>query len=383
MKKNVRIGFTGGGSGGHVYPLLAVAEETISLLERSGIGYRLYYFGNAGRFAPDFLATHITIVKTISFKLRRYASLANIIDAIKLPFAFFVAFWKMFWIMPDALFSKGGTGALPVVIAAWFFRVPVFVHESDSVPGLSNSFSFHFAKRVGASFSKTLEYWKGDHVALIGNPLRSFLLNREEQPSLQSAKRIFGFSQDDPLILVLGGSQGSERINDFMLDNVSLFASSYQVLHQTGIDNFEKFKSELAVATEDFIPEQRNRYKIVNYFGKELKEALIAADVVLARSGSGSIFEIAAFGNPSILIPLKESARNHQFYNAYEYAHAGACVVIEEDNLSSSLFFTQLEKLLSNQAEYQAMSKNALSFSRPDAALLLAQELLRIARASA
>lgn len=362
-----------------MYPLLAVAEEVNRFLEQQGSTYALYYFGNAGRFAPDFFAQHIRIVSTVSFKLRRYMAFANVIDAIKLPFAFVVAFWKMFLVMPDVLFSKGGTGALPVVFAAWFFRVPVFIHESDSIPGLSNTFSFRFAKRVGVSFSKTLERWKGEGVALVGNPLRSFLFDDEEQVSQESARRVFGFSNRYPVLLVLGGSQGSARINDFMLDNVSIFVGAYQVLHQTGADNFEDFKSELAVATKNLIPEQRSQYKVVNFFNKELKEALMAADIVISRSGSGSIFEIAAFGKPSILIPLKESARNHQFFNAYEYEHAGACVVIEEDNLSPSVFFAQLSKILSDKALYQKMSQNAFLFAKPDAAKLIAREVVRIA----
>jgi len=180
--------------------------------------------------------------------------------------------------------------------------------------------------------------------------------------------------------LVLGGSQGSQRLNSFLLDSILDFTSSYQVLHQVGVDNFKDFSAELAVATKSFIPEQRTRYKLVNFFSeRDMGDALRAADVVISRAGSGAIFEIAASGAPSILIPLKGSSRNHQLYNASEYARAGGCIVVEEDNLTPGVFFAQLEKLLKNKEIYQQMSKAALAFAKPHAARVIALELLKIA----
>lgn len=380
MKKDLRIAFCGGGSGGHVYPLLAVAEKVKDILSKDvRIPFEFYYFGDSGMYAKNFTDAGMKMKNITSFKIRRYFSLLNIIDVIKLPFAFVQAFLKMFSVMPDVLFSKGGTGSIPVVLAAWFFRVPVFIHESDSIPGLSNSISFGFSKRVAVSFSKTLEKLKGEKTALVGNPLRSFLLEDDEEGlTKEKAKKIFGFDPETPLVLVLGGSQGAVRINDFMLDNAKDFITRCQVLHQTGVDNFSDFKNELALATEGFIPEQRARYKIVDFFQKEIKEAMIAADIIISRSGSGAIFEIAYFKKPSILIPLKESARNHQFFNAYEYAQRGACIIIEEDNLKSTLFFVQLDNLLKDKIKYQEMEKRAGQFAKPLAADMIAQEIVRM-----
>ncbi len=379
MERQLRIAFTGGGTGGHVYPLLAVVEEIKTVLDtRRDVDYELYYFGAPGPYAQELVAAGLTIRPILSAKVRRYMSALNVVDAFKMPFALVQALWKMFWVMPDVLFSKGGTGALPVVVAAFVYRVPIFIHESDSIPGLSNTISYRLARRVAVSFEKTREIWRGDKVALVGNPVRSFLLERDKTVNTQRAKQIFGLEVDTPMILVLGGSQGSARLNEFFLENAREIVGTFQILHQTGPDNFETFKAELAVVTKDFIPQQRQRYRIVNFFREEIKEALEAADVIVSRAGSGAVFEIALAGKPSILVPLKESARNHQFYNAYEYAKAGACIVVEEPNLTPAVFFLQVAHLLKDTQRHQEMAASARAFARPDAAHLIAEELVRV-----
>lgn len=377
--KKIRIAFTGGGTGGHINPILAVAQELQKVFANlPEFDLKMYYFGNPGFFAPEFKKLNIEIVKIVEVKIRRYFSLENFLDIIKFPFALMVAFWKMFWKMPDLLFSKGGTGAFPVVLAAYFFKIPIFIHESDSIPGTTNALSANFAKRIAVAFSKTLEFFDEKKTALVGNPLRPFLLEKDEELTQAKAKQIFGFDPDFPLVLILGGSQGSVRINDFMLDNVKQLVSRCQVLHQTGIANFNSFKAELAIATKDFIPQERNRYKIIDFFKENLKEAFIAADVVVSRAGSNAIFEIAYFKKPSILIPLKESANNHQYYNAYEYAQEGGCIVIEEDNLRPAIFFSQLDSLLFNKEKYQSMVEKIGNFAKPQAANIIAREIAKI-----
>jgi UDP-N-acetylglucosamine--N-acetylmuramyl-(pentapeptide) pyrophosphoryl-undecaprenol N-acetylglucosamine transferase len=181
-----------------------------------------------------------------------------------------------------------------------------------------------------------------------------------------------------PLILVLGGSQGSQKINEFMIDNAQELVRKYQILHQVGTKNFEQFKNELAVATKNFIPEQRSRYKIVDFLKKEIKDAYIACDIIVSRAGSGAIFEIAASKKPSILIPLDSAAKDHQRLNAYEYAKAGACVVIEEDNFKPAMFLGQIDLILSNKSKYQSMAQAAENFSKPKAAEIIAKEIINL-----
>jgi len=134
----------------------------------------------------------------------------------------------------------------------------------------------------------------------------------------------------------------------------------------------------LTLVFKNSAPETKSNYKITPYFGKNLKDVFAAADLIVSRAGSGSIFEIAAFGKPSILIPLKESANNHQSKNAYEYAKTGAAIVIEEENLHPTIFLTQIKKILSQPEISKSMSEAAKRFSKPEAAKIIAEEIISL-----
>ncbi len=377
MQKHIRIAYTGGGTGGHVYPLLAVADEVIrSMQSYPDVRMSYSYFGDPGMYRDEFVKRKIAIRSIVGTKLRRYASLLNIVDAIKFPFSLLQALIKLLFVMPDVVFSKGGTGALPVILAAWVYRIPIIVHESDAIPGLTNRLSFPFASRVGVAFERALSFVKGNKGAVVGNPVRPFLLAPSDITKEQ-AKRIFGFDPAIPVILVIGGSQGSRRLNSFLLDIATELVPHYQVLHQTGIANFKDVSQELAIVFEGQIQPYQQRYKVVDFFKNNLKDAFIAADIIISRSGS-FLFEVAVFGKPSIVIPLKESANNHQWFDALEYSQRGACVMIEEENLTATLFLTQLKKIMENPTVIESMSSAARSFATPDAAMILAQEIIRL-----
>ncbi len=377
MQKHIRIAYTGGGTGGHIYPLLAVADEiTKGMHAYPDIRVSYSYFGDPGMYSDEFVKRKIVIRSIVGTKLRRYASLLNVLDAVKFPFSFLQALLKLLFVMPDVVFSKGGTGAFPVVLAAWVFRIPIMVHESDAIPGLTNRLSFPFASRVGVAFERALTFIKGNKGALVGNPVRPFLLAPSDV-TREQAKRIFGFDPSVPLILVVGGSQGSQRLNTFLLDTAIELVPQYQVLHQTGVKNFSEVSRELSLIFKNQIHPYQERYKVVDFFKDNLKDAFIAADIIVSRSGS-FLFEIATFGKPSIVIPLKESANNHQWYDALEYSQKGACVVIEEENLTPVLFLAQLKKIITDTSVYQYMATAATSFATPDAAVILAQEIIRL-----
>ncbi len=371
-QQDTRIVVCGGGTGGHIYPLLSVIDE----IKRIASDASLFYVGAKSTYGAEFVSRGVAVKTIGAVKLRRYFSLLNIIDIIRFPFVFLHALWHLFWIMPDAVFSKGGTSSLPVVCAAWLFRIPLVVHESDSLPGLSNSIAFRVAARIGLAFQKTRDLVSGSHVAVVGNPIRSFLLRSDEDIKKPQAQKLFGFSADLPLILILGGSQGSVRINQFLLDIAPELVENYQILHQTGADHFERFKRELLVTLKDLSPQKRDRYHVINFFSKDLKEALIASDCAVTRAGSGTLHELAYYHIPSLIIPLEESARSHQTYNAYEFAERfkDTFRVIEEGNLSDSIFFSQLEKLLKQKGTERA------PLVEDTTARILASEIVSIAR---
>ncbi len=371
----MRILLTGGGTGGHIYPLLAVGEELRDIAEKKNIDISLDYFGAPGIYESFLEGDGIRVSKIIGGKWRRYFDLRNLIDIPKFFLSIFQLLWKMLRLMPNVLFSKGGTGALAVVLVARFYRIPVIIHESDTVPGLSNLFSRRFAARIAISFPSAAEYFSGN-VALVGNPIRnSLLLTSADQ---KTAKQNLGFIPADPLILFLGGSQGATRINDFVLNNLRDFVKEFQILSQVGIRNFDDFKAELALTEKNLSDPEKRKYKFLAYLDDNEKIAYSAADIVVSRAGASNIFEIAAFGKPAILIPLPEAANDHQTKNAYEYAKSGAAIVIESDNLKPNLFLNEIKKILSDPLKYKSMSEAAKKFAKPDAARTIAEEIIKL-----
>ena len=387
----MRILFTGGGTGGHIYPIIAVAEELKILASLKNIQLGMYYLGAPGKYKNLLNENGIYVSKIFSAKLRRYFDIGNFID---IPFFFFSipqALWKIFWLMPDVLFSKGGPGSLPVVLACRFYNIPIIVHESDSIPGLANKLAFYFADRIGVSFSSVIEniiqQQKNkkkveiiqEKIALVGNPIRQSLIGGDIIDK-ETAKKVLGFNPTMSLILILGGSQGSAQLNDFMLNISGELVKDIQIFHQTGIENFQEVKNELNNVLKKYGEEEKMRYKLIPYFENNMKDAYSAVDVVISRAGSGSIFEIAAFGKPSILIPLSEKIVGlHQIKNAYEYSKSGAAIVIEQNNLKPNIFIAQLMKIIKNQELLKTMSEAAKSFSKPEASKMIANEILRLA----
>ncbi len=370
--KNILL--TGGGTGGHIHPLLAITER---LKEIADVDVVLAYIGPKSPYTAAFTKQGIKTYRITGAKLRRYFALQNFIDVPKFIFSLPEALIKLFFIMPDVVFSKGGPGSFAVVLAARFYRIPVIIHESDSIPSITTKLSARFAKRIGISFETTKSYFPSKKVFLAGNPIRPRLLKGVlEQPL---AKRALGFSPNEPVMLVLGGSQGSERINNFVIQNLSVFLKEFQIYHTTGAIHAETVASDAQLALADVSENLRERYKSIgNLNTDEMKHAFSAADIVLSRAGAGAIFEIAAFGKPSILVPLEGSANNHQNMNAYEYAKTGATVVIEENNFTINLVHGLITRLLGNQDEQEKMKQAARGFAKPEATDMIIREILGV-----
>jgi UDP-N-acetylglucosamine--N-acetylmuramyl-(pentapeptide) pyrophosphoryl-undecaprenol N-acetylglucosamine transferase len=366
-----RILLTGGGTGGHITPLLAVADE---IKKTNFADLEVFYVGPKSRWFQDFESRDIRPYRIALSKLRRYFSLLNLIDVPKFFFSLIQALFRLYVLMPDAVFSKGGPGAFAVVLAARFYMIPIVIHDSDSVPGLTTRLSAKFAKRIGIAFESAAGYFDSKKIFLSGNPIRAELAEGG-----QAAKSELGFETNEPLIFVWGGSQGAARINRFIFENLELFLRKYQIFHQVGENNLEETQAVVGEILKGFPEENQRRYKPIPFLDvRALKTALGAADLVLARASASPIFEIAAFGKPSILIPLEESAGDHQRVNAYEYSKTGAAIVIEEANLTPNLVYSQIENILEDKNKYEAMAVAAKKFSRPEAAKIIAGEILKL-----
>jgi UDP-N-acetylglucosamine--N-acetylmuramyl-(pentapeptide) pyrophosphoryl-undecaprenol N-acetylglucosamine transferase len=368
----MRIVFTGGGTGGHIFPIISIARE----LKRIRPDFSFYFIGPRDDFGSFMLSKEGIKVKSIvSGKIRRYwtfkSFFQNIFDIFKIIVGLIQSFFYLFFLFPDLIFSKGGYGSFPVSVLSYLFFTPVMLHESDVTPGLSNRIISKIALEIFSSFPvNETEFFPPEKVISVGNPVRKEIM----KGSKEEAERIFDLKKGRPILLVLGGSQGSERINNLILNVLPQLLNDFQVIHQTGPKNFEEVRSESQV----MINPSLNKYYHPHPFLEEnkLKHALSACDMVLARAGSGTIFEIALCGKPSILVPLPESAQNHQVNNAYSYQEKGACLVIEERNLTANFFLERLKYITSSPEKMEKMSVSAKNFSRPRAAEIIAKYIM-------
>jgi len=371
----MKILLTGGGTGGHFYPLIAIAERLSEIAaERKIIGLKLYYMSDTPYDKRALFENRITFVQIPAGKMRLYFSIKNIFDVVKTAMGAFFGLVSMFFIYPDVVISKGGYAAFPAVFAARFLRIPVVVHESDSFPGRLNSWTAKFAKRVAVSWPEAAEHLPKDKTALTGQPIRKEILHGDPN----GAYEYFKFDNELPVILILGGSQGAEMINNAVVDNLPELLKRYQIIHQTGAGK----KNEEAVSRARLLmegnPEIRRYFATPFLNSMSYKKAAGCANLIISRAGS-TIFEIASWGIPSILIPITNSNGDHQRKNAYNYARTGACEVIEENNLSQAVFLAEVDKILSSKQKMVEMSKNALGFANHEAALKIAKEAMDIA----
>jgi len=373
----MKILFTGGGTGGHVFPIVAIAREIRRIYPKTtqGVPLEFYYLGPKDDFSLILLSQEDFIIKTIiSGKVRRYFSFQNFIDILfKIPLGFIQSFFLLLANRPDLVFTKGGSGSIAVTYSARFLRIPVFIHESDIVPGLSNQITAKWAKKVFVSFPKT-EYFNPKKIILTGNPVRKEIFEGDKQ----AAAELFNLTLSKPIFLIMGGSQGAETINDFILSILNNLLKDYEIIHVTGTQNLKEVSAEAQVIEgPEGYPDLDRYYHPVGFLDEnKVKHAYKAADLIISRSGSGSIFEIAANGKPSILIPLPSAAGDHQSKNAYAYAQTGAAIVIEQENLTPNFFVENIQLLFLHPEKLEQMRDSALGFSKPLAARAIAREIL-------
>lgn len=372
----MRILFAGGGTGGHFYPIIAVARALRKIADEKRILDLEMIFMSDTPFDVGLLNREdIKFKRTPAGKIRRYFSLLNITDTAKTAIGIVKAVWDIFLNIPDVIFAKGGYASFPALIAGRLFKIPVIIHESDSVPGKVNMWARKFARRIAISFPETIEYFKEEpKIALTGTPIRTQILGGNPDEAYTQ----FKLSTELPVIFVLGGSQGAQTINNAILDILPELLKKYQVIHQCGKKNYDEIqkRSDLILENSEFL----NRYRLFAFLNEaELRNASSIADLILSRPGGTAIFEIAAWGLPAILIPIQNSAQDHQRKNAYAYASTGAAIVIEQQNLTSNILTFEIDKLISNPEKLETMKKKAQNFARIDAADKIANEIIELA----
>ena len=367
-----RIVLVGGGSGGHVFPLVAVAD----VLRTTDPSVELMMLGN-GPFLTGAATTAGLPYKTIQAgKLRRYFSLWTLLAPFQTIVGFFQSLWILFVYMPDIIFTKGGYASVMPALVARLYLIPVYTHESDSVPGLANKFISKLATAVFTSFESTAKYFRAGKAVLVGNPIRPEVLAGDKATALQQ----FNFRADKKTILVTGGSQGAKRVNDAIMEALVPLVENFQIIHQCGESQYATVKAVIDQYTKEgdksYGPMISANYRLYPFMNpQDMAMAYAAADIIISRGGVSNLFEISALGKPAIIIPLSTaSSRGDQIDNALEFQKYGA-VVIEEANITPHIIVNQIQELL-EPARYAEISAKIKIFAKPDAAKNIAQVLL-------
>ncbi|MFA6475964.1 MAG: UDP-N-acetylglucosamine--N-acetylmuramyl-(pentapeptide) pyrophosphoryl-undecaprenol N-acetylglucosamine transferase [Candidatus Paceibacterota bacterium] len=374
----MKILFTGGGSGGHFYPIIAIAQEVRNYATKEKLVQpELYFMSDAPYNERVLFENDIKFIKVSAGKLRRDLTPLNIVknffDLFKTFFGTVQAFFKVFGLYPDIVVGKGGYASFPALLAARIFRIPVLIHESDSHPGKVNLFAGKFAVRIALSYPEAAKFFPADKVAVTGNPLRQEILT----PTKSGAYEYLRLDKSLPVIFVVGGSQGASKINEIIVDILPKIIEKYQIIHQVGKNNFADLsnRANFVLKGNPFA----DHYKIFDYLdAAAMRMTAGVASLVITRAGS-ALFEIANWGLPAIIIPIPEEISHDQRTNAFTYARSGGAAVIEERNLTASVLLFEIDKIMSDEKMREDMIKGAKSFARPDAAAVIAGEILKIA----
>jgi UDP-N-acetylglucosamine--N-acetylmuramyl-(pentapeptide) pyrophosphoryl-undecaprenol N-acetylglucosamine transferase len=371
--QELRLAITGGGTGGHVLPALAVVDE----LRRRGALADVIWIGS--REGVERRAAEEAGIRFIAIptgKLRRYLSLRNVTDAARVPLGVLFARRALATFRPNVILSTGGFVSVPAVVAARGIA-PILTHEQTAILGLANRINARFADTLAVSHPTTasLASRLHRHVVVTGNPVRSGLTAGDRSRGL----RVLGFDDRLPVVYVTGGARGASPINLRIAALLPGILDRAQIVHQTGPLRANPDAGNLTQLRESLSATVRHRYRVVEFIGDELPDVYSAADLVVGRAGAGTIAELSYVGLPAILVPLPGARGDEQARNAQVLGDAGAAIVIEQSNATPERLQTEILDLLEDPDRRARMSSAARSVARPDAAARLADELLSLA----
>jgi UDP-N-acetylglucosamine--N-acetylmuramyl-(pentapeptide) pyrophosphoryl-undecaprenol N-acetylglucosamine transferase len=326
MESNTII-FTGGGSGGHVIPALTIITE---LNKENKI--KIHYVGGKNSIEEKLTGENGITFKSISNgKLRRYLSAENLKDIFKVLFGI-VQSW-FFLIQFDRektlVFSTGGFVSVPIVIAAALQRKRIYIHEQTTRVGLANKISSKFATKVFASFEESLQFFPPGKSYYSGYPVRPSLFEKTKNQVVLSGVNLDNIKKK--IIFITGGGNGSFLLNEFVKNNFSSL-SEYFIIHQVGAKYIDEYSSFIS-----------DSYLVLGFLGPEMIDILKKSDIILSRSGAGTVSELMALKKKSIFIPLKIAQKNEQYHNAMEAHKKLGSLVIREDELSNFSFLSLIE----------------------------------------
>ncbi|MDD3149820.1 MAG: undecaprenyldiphospho-muramoylpentapeptide beta-N-acetylglucosaminyltransferase [Candidatus Gastranaerophilales bacterium] len=359
MTSNKRFILTGGGTGGHIYPAIAVAEA----LKQDNDVEKIYFAGckrnmeynialNEGLEFLDFDISGMPRKNPVKL----FFWILNLIKSVIL------ATITLQKIKPDVILGTGGYASAPSIIAGCLLKIPFIIHDPDAHPGIVNKIMASKANVVSTAFEQASKYLKSNNIILNGNPIRANFGNIDKVKALET----LGFKKNKKIILVMGGSQGAKSINDAILGCIEelIIKYNYQVIHQTGKKNYEYYISELENKWKDY--KNCSSYIVKPYFDY-MATILASADIAISRAGSLSLSELNLNALPSILIPYPFAAANHQEYNAKAMENAGAAVFLDDKNCTPENLLKNITTILNNENKLQHMKEANIKLAKPNA----------------
>lgn len=360
----MKIVFTGGGTAGHIFPGLAVADSLRSLTQEQNRQLELFWIGSKKENEQDLVREYdIPFFSIPTGKLRRYFSLRNVLDLFKVLGGIIASLHLLLKIKPDMLFSKGGYVAVPPCIAAKLLRIPIMVHESDFSPGLTTRITAKFAGKIFVSYKETIAMFAQNlqaNCVYTGNPVRKKFYTA----SGERGKRFLAFPDTNKkILLVIGGSLGAAQINNLVAESITALCENFFVVHQLGAANFAQH-TEIEKKLAAYNPTLVQNYKAFQFIGFEMPDVLAASDLVVSRAGANSLWEIISQAKPCILIPLSTaSSRGDQYENASFFEAAACAKVLTDKNVTAQNFLNCITELITDEKKYKDMcaaSKNIL-----------------------
>lgn len=365
----MKIVLTGGGTGGHIYPALAVAQILKNDPEISNISY----IGCEKNLEKDIVTTEGIDFYSIEVSgMPRKPGLKLFSWGAELLTATFKARSILLKLKPGIVFGTGGYVTAPILMAAWLLRIPYVIHDPDAHPGIVNKVMANGAKCVSLAFEQARDYIDTHNTVVYGNPVRGSLSSVSKEEAVSKLK----LNPEKKTILAIGGSQGAKSINDAIMDAVPILVNKYgfQVVHQTGRKNFEEYEKEFYAKYPDF--KAKSEYIVRPYF-EEMSVPLNAADIAISRAGSLSLSELCLCGLPSILVPYPYAAANHQMFNAKAMEISGAAICLEDSLCNPGRLIELVDYILEKP---ENMRQAALDLAKPDSAKNIVEELKNIAK---
>jgi len=390
QKPDLRILITGGGTGGHVSPALAVVQKIRAMADRLDRRPVFRYLGsNAGVEKELAGEAGIDFAGVQTGKLRRarrwwqMISRKNIVDIARVPVGVAQAFAEVKRYRPHVVLATGGYVAVPPVIAAAMRRVPVLIHEQTVQIGLANKIASRFASKIALTFEGSaleLPVNLRQKAFITGNPVRSVIFEGDRQHAIER----FGFDPDDatqPVIYITGGALGARILNRAVASILPELLQKTRVIHQCGRQpegteqDFDLLSTEAGNLPDDL----RHRYFVTPFIREEIGDVYALSDIVVGRSGAGTVAEICALGKPAILVPLVPTGGDEQTKNAKRLADIGGAVIIKNSDLTGPILLDAIGVLIADPDKLKSMAAASGSLATPNAADDLATALISLA----